>query len=67
MPKRGRKPKFGEAAEDELRIRVTPEQRRRLQESAKLNLTTVADLVREAVASYVADFSDDPMFEEATR
>jgi hypothetical protein len=64
MSKRGRPPKFGEAADVQLRVQVTPQQRQRLQAAAKLNLTTVSDLVRDAVESYVADFSDDPMFKE---
>jgi hypothetical protein len=63
MSKRGRKPKFGEAAECRMWVRVTPRQHTRLQEAARLNLTTVADLVRDAVDSYVADFSDEPMFD----
>jgi hypothetical protein len=67
MPKRGPKPKYGEAVGVLVRVLVTPQQRRRLHEAAKLNLTTVSDLVRDAVDSYVADFSDEPMFEEAAR
>jgi hypothetical protein len=62
MP-RGRPPKFGEAADVQLRVQVTPSQRLKLQQAAKLNLTTVSDLVREAVDSYVLDFSDEPMFD----
>lgn len=63
MSKRGRKPKFGEAADVQLRVQVTPSQRLRLQAAAKLNLTTVSDLVRDAVDSYILDFSDEPMFD----
>jgi hypothetical protein len=63
MPKRGPKPKYGEAAAVRVFVCVTPEQRTRLHEAAKLNLTTVSDLVRDAVDSYILDFSDEPMFD----
>jgi hypothetical protein len=59
---RGAKPRFGSTADVVVCLRVTPEQREKLQEVAARNLTTVADLLRDAVDSYVADFSDEPMF-----
>lgn len=62
MPKPGPKPRFGVAADVVLRVRVTPQQRVRLQQVAALNLTTTAGVIRQALESYVADFSDDPMF-----
>jgi hypothetical protein len=63
MSKRGPKPKYGETAADELRVRVTAQQRLRLQHAAKVNLTTVANLVRDAVDDYMLDFSDEPLFD----
>jgi hypothetical protein len=64
MSKRGPKPKYGEAVHAQVKVWVTPQQRLRLQHAAKVNLTTVSDLLRDAVESYVSDFSDDPMFDE---
>jgi hypothetical protein len=63
MQKPGPKPKYGEAVHAQVKVWMTPQQRLRLQHAAKVNLTTVSDLVREAVENYVSDFSDDPMFE----
>jgi hypothetical protein len=64
MQKRGPKPKFGERADAVFTVRVTQEQRAKLLAAAETNLVTVTDLIRDAVESYVADFSDEPMFEE---
>ena len=64
MRRHGPKPKYGETAGDFVKVRVTAQQHSRLREAAKANLSTVADLLRDAVESYVADFSDDPMFED---
>jgi hypothetical protein len=64
MPSRGARPRFGQLADAVVCFRVTPEQRVKLQEVAARNRTTVADLLREAVDNYVADFSDEPMFQD---
>jgi uncharacterized protein (DUF1778 family) len=62
MAKPGPKPLYGEAAAGELRIRLTPKQKQRLEEAARLNMTSVSAFVREAIDSSVADFSDVPVF-----
>ena len=63
MPSRGARPRFGQATDTKVYLRVTKDQRQKLREAAERNKTTVADLLREAVDSYVADFSDEPMFQ----
>lgn len=63
MSTRGARPRFGQATDATVCLRVTSDQRVKLQEAARRNKTTVADLLRDAVDSYVADFSDEPMFD----
>lgn len=62
MSSRGARPRFGQATDATVCLRVTSDQRVKLQEAAKRNGTTVADLLREAVDDCVADFSDEPVF-----
>lgn len=46
-----------------IRIRVTPEQRREIQQVATENQTTVADVIRLAVNTFVADYREgDALF-----
>lgn len=49
---------FGTPATDAIRVRVTPEQKRELEQVAKENQTNVASVIREAVNIYVADYRD---------
>src|SRR5687767_3675168 len=63
LSSRGARPRFGQPTDVVVCLRVTTEQREKLQEAAARNQTTVADLLRDAVDSYVADFSDEPMFQ----
>lgn len=55
--------KFGTATKQGIRIRLTAEQRRDLEQVARDNNTSLTGLIREAVNSYVADYRDgDPAF-----
>ena len=58
----GRPTKFDEPAAASIRVRVTPDQRRALQQVAADNRLTVADTIREAVNVFVADYSEASVF-----
>jgi hypothetical protein len=47
---------FGEPASEAIRVRVTPRQRRDLEQVARANHTDVAGVIRDAVNEYVADY-----------
>jgi predicted DNA-binding protein len=53
---------FGEPATDAIRIRVTPEQRRALERVASQNQMVIAEVIREAVNTFVADYGDASVF-----
>jgi hypothetical protein len=67
MSTRGARPRFGQATDTTVCLRVTSDQRVKLREAAKRNGTTVADLLREAVDDCVSDFSDEPVFRDKPR
>ena len=50
------------AATDTIRVRVTPAERRDLEQVARQNRTDLSGVIREAVNEYVADYRDDPAF-----
>ena len=55
--------KYGAPATQAIRIRLTADQRRDLEQVAKQNDTDLTGLIREAVNSYVADCRDgEPAF-----
>lgn len=55
--------KFGAPASQAIRIRLTAEQRRDLEEVARENCTDITGLIRDAVNSYVADCREgEPAF-----
>lgn len=54
--------RFDEAATAAIRIRVTPQQRAALLQVARENNARVADVIRDAVDDYVADYSDANVF-----
>lgn len=49
-------------ATDTIRVRVTPDERRDLEQVAKQNGTDLSGMIRDAVNEYVADYRDDPAF-----
>jgi predicted DNA-binding protein len=53
---------FGKPATDAIRVRVTREQRRDLEQVARENSTNVAGLIREAVNTFVEDYKDASVF-----
>lgn len=53
---------FGEPATDAIRVRVTPQQRRDLERVAQENRTDLAGVIRDAVNTYVADYSERKPF-----
>jgi predicted transcriptional regulator len=54
---------FDEPASGAIRVRVTPEQRRALEQVARENNTDVSGAIRQAVNDYVADYRDaHPVF-----
>lgn len=54
---------FGQPAVDAIRIRITVEQRRELEQVARENRTNLAAMIREAVNEYVADYREGaPVF-----
>jgi hypothetical protein len=60
----GRKPRVpGACSSMRLSIRLTPEERRDLEAVARENHTNLADVLREAVNEYVADYRERPLFE----
>ena len=58
----GRKAAFGVPASEAIRVRVTPEQRRALEEVAQENRTDLSGVIRDAVNTYVSDYKDDRPF-----
>ncbi len=59
----GRPSRGDTAATDTIRVRVTPAERRDLQQVAQLNHTDVAGAIRQAVNDYVADYREaHPVF-----
>jgi hypothetical protein len=59
----GRKPRVpGACSSMRLSIRLTPEERRDLEAVARENHTNLADVLREAVNEYVADYRERPLF-----
>ena len=62
-----RHPRAETAATDAIRIRVTPDEHRALTHAAKENGRSVAEMIREAVNTYVADYRDTPVFSESDR
>jgi predicted DNA-binding protein len=57
-----RKPRSEAASMDVLVIRVTSEERRDLDQVARENGQTRADVIREAVNEYVADYRERGVF-----
>lgn len=53
---------FEESASTVIRVRVTPEQRRALEEVARDNATNLTGVIREAVNTYVGDYRDGSVF-----
>jgi hypothetical protein len=53
--------RFGEPATDAIRVRVTPGQRLALEQVARDNQTDLAGVIREAVNTFVADYSEAPV------
>lgn len=49
-------------ATDTIRVRVTPDEKRDLQQVARQNGTDLSGVIRDAVNEYVADQRDDPAF-----
>lgn len=47
-----------------MQVRISPVQRQRLERVARLNLTNITGVIREAVDSYCADCGADPVFRE---
>jgi hypothetical protein len=61
--RRGPKPARGESATAAVSIRLTPTERRDLEQIAAENHhASLADAIREAINEYVADFRDRPCF-----
>jgi uncharacterized protein (DUF1778 family) len=54
--------RFGSAATETIRVRVTPDQKRDLERVAKENQTDVSGVIREAVNEYVSDFRESDCF-----
>jgi hypothetical protein len=56
-PSRGNEP-----ATAAIRVRVTPNERREIEQVARDNRTDLAGLIREAVDEYVADYREKCVF-----
>lgn len=54
--------RFGSAATETIRVRVTPQQKHDLERIARENHTDLSGVIREAVNEYVADFRESPCF-----
>lgn len=50
--------KFGTPATDAIRIRLTPDQRRELEQVARDNQMDLTTVIREAVTTFVADYRE---------
>lgn len=53
---------FSEVASQSIRVRVTPDQRRSLEEVARENRAALATIIRDAVDDYVSDYRDRSVF-----
>lgn len=61
--KPGPKPARGESATEAVKIRLTPTERRDLEQVARDNRhASLADAIREAINEYVSDFRDRSVF-----
>lgn len=60
--RRGRPPKAGAKASAFVRIRTTEGQKNDLREVAKSENRTMADVIRDAIDSYVGDFRETIVF-----
>lgn len=60
--RRGRPPRAGVRANHIVRIRATPIQKAQLREVAKAEHRPMADVIRDAINEYVADFSERVIF-----
>lgn len=56
--KRGPKPQRGASATFRIAVRVTEAEQRDLEQVAKENHATLAEVIREAVNEYVADYRE---------
>jgi hypothetical protein len=64
----GRPRRFEEPATEAVRIRITPRQKRQLEQVARENRTDLSGAIRDAVESFVADYRDgDRVFTEPAR
>jgi len=54
--------RYGAAATETIRVRVTPEQKQDLERVAHDNDTDVSGVIREAVDEYISDFRDKGCF-----
>lgn len=62
-----RPPRFDEKATAVVSVRLTPEQRRDLLRVSVDCRTTLADVIREAVNEYVADYGERAVFRSVAR
>ena len=53
---------FDTPATQDIHVRVTPEQRRALEQVARENQTHLAAVIREAVNTFVADYQEARVF-----
>jgi predicted HicB family RNase H-like nuclease len=60
--RRGRPTRAAVAADKRLEVRLTPGERADLERVATENGTSMADLAREAINEYVADYGDRQVF-----
>lgn len=60
--KRGRPPKAGVRAGQIVRVRTTEEQKAGLRSVAKAERRSMADVIRDAIDSYVGDFGERVIF-----
>lgn len=56
-----------EPASEAIRVRVTPHERRSLEQVARENRTDVSGVIRDAVNSYVSDYRDTGVFRGTKR
>jgi len=60
--RRGRPRHFDDPASQRVTVRLTAAQRLDLKQVAADNRTNLTGVIRDAVASYVADYRDRPLF-----
>lgn len=53
---------YTEPASEDVNVRVTPSQRRDLEQVARDNRSSMATIIREAIDEYVADYRERPVF-----